>query len=54
MEDDDELLEPVGGYIHTHADCPHCGEPSEFEGDRSGEIVLCTACDKEFEIGTVR
>lgn len=50
----DKDLDPVNGFIYTHADCPHCGEPNEYEGDCSSDQVRCTACGEEFEIGMVR
>lgn len=53
-DEEDDKIEVVSGYIHTHADCPYCYEPGEYEGDCGGETLRCTACDKEFQIGTVR
>lgn len=52
--EDEGELEAVLGYLYTHADCPNCDEPGEYEGDCSSDKVHCTACGFDFKIREVR
>lgn len=49
----DSEAEEARGYIYTHADCPHCSEAVEVEGDATGDTIQCDACEGSFTLGQV-
>ncbi len=50
----DEELDEIKGFSATHWICEWCSEENHEEGDVSGQIVECAACEAKFMLIEVR